>query len=154
MKIILTTLLLMFCLVSFSQDTYIQRKPYIEFDTIFHNFGVINFKEKCEFEFKFKNLGKRPLIIKKVKSNCGCTVPEWKKKPVRCQKTGSIKVKYDTKWLGFFTKSIYVYTNATNSPIVLKIKGSVEYKDDTVLNETKAKTDTLRLAHTKQKSSK
>jgi len=77
--------------------------------------------------FKFKNTGSAPLIISKAKGSCGCTVPSYPKEPILPGQAEYIKVKYDTKRVGAFTKYVTLTTNAkTNSTVRLKINGTVE----------------------------
>jgi hypothetical protein len=64
-------------------------------------------------------------LLTKVRASCGCTTPSWPKEPIKSGKTGTIKVKYNTRIKGNFSKSIRVYSNAKNSPILLRIKGQV-----------------------------
>ncbi len=97
-------------------------------DTL-HIFGKIWYQANAEYEFVFKNTGKTPLIIRDVKSSCGCTVPEWSKEPVLPKGKGIIKVKYDTKRIGEFYKIITVYSNAKNSPVKLYVQGNVRVSD-------------------------
>ena len=91
-----------------------------------HNFGVIQHKGNGTFEFIFKNTGKEPLIITNVQSSCGCTIPSWDKEPILPKKTGKIVVKYDTERIGQFIKSIKVFSNASNSPVEIMIRGDVK----------------------------
>jgi hypothetical protein len=77
-------------------------------------------------EFIFKNTGKDPLVLKNVRSSCGCTIPQWPKEPIKKGEQGKIKVRYNTRITGTFSKSISVYSNAGNMPVVLVIKGKVE----------------------------
>ena len=97
----------------------------IEFDTIAHDFGEIPFNGDAEFEFVFRNLGNGPLLLTHVKSTCGCTIPEWSREPIGAEQTGTINVSYDTHRVGPFTKSIYVYSNASNGVQRLSITGKV-----------------------------
>ncbi len=97
-------------------------------DTL-HIFGKIWYQANAEYEFVFKNTGKTPLIIRDVKSSCGCTVPKWSKEPVLPKGKGIIKVKYDTKRIGEFYKIITVYSNAKNSPVKLYVQGNVRVTD-------------------------
>ncbi len=94
-----------------------------------HDFGTIAYDGDGSYEFVFKNTGKIPLIITQVKSSCGCTVPTYPKEPVKVKKEASIKVRYDTKRAGKFSKTVTVYSNAVNSPTVLRINGFVEGKE-------------------------
>ena len=98
----------------------------IEFETTEHDYGTIPFKGDGTYEFVFKNTGKEPLVLKNVRSSCGCTVPEWPKEPIKKGEKSKIKVSYNTRITGSFSKSISVYSNASDAPFVLSIKGKVE----------------------------
>ncbi len=134
MKHYVIVILFFFSASCFSQD---KNKDKIEetnnsemtFKKTFHNFKTVWYKADATYEFVFKNTGKEPLIITKVKSSCGCTIPTWEKEPVLKNKTGIIKVKYDSKRIGQFQKSIKVYSNAKNSPVELIISGEVKVTD-------------------------
>jgi hypothetical protein len=78
-----------------------------------------------ERTFVFTNVGDAPLIIKNVQSSCGCTVPEKPEKPIMPGEKGEIKVSYDTKRPGGFSKAITIFSNAKNARKVIKIKGFV-----------------------------
>jgi hypothetical protein len=97
----------------------------ISFETTSHDFGTLAEGGNGTFEFVFKNTGKDPLVLNNVRSTCGCTVPEWPREPVLKGDKGKIKVSYNTRITGSFSKSITVYSNA-GDPIVLNIKGKVE----------------------------
>ena len=100
--------------------------PVLKFNTLEHDFGTIKQNSDGSFDFTFKNEGKEPLVLSKVRSSCGCTIPTWPRQPILPGETGTIHVVYDTKRLGPFHKSIYVYSNAKKGVITLKIKGKVE----------------------------
>ena len=102
--------------------------PGIEFEVMEHNFGTIEQHGDGSFDFVFSNIGTEPLILSNVRSSCGCTVPKWPRKPINAGEEANIAVKYDTKRLGTFSKSITVYSNASEKPIILRIKGKVEAK--------------------------
>jgi hypothetical protein len=98
----------------------------IKFETTEHDYGTIPYKGDGTYEFVFKNTGKTPLVLKNVRSSCGCTVPEWPKEPINKGEQGKIKVSYNTRISGTFAKSISVYSNVGEAPVVLVIKGKVE----------------------------
>jgi len=102
----------------------------ISFETEDHDFGKIQQGGDGTFEFVFRNTGKEPLVLSNVRSSCGCTVPEWPKEPIRKGESGVIKVSYNTRITGSFSKSITVYSNAGGEPVVLVIKGTVEKSAD------------------------
>jgi len=102
--------------------------PDIEFDKVVHDYGTIQQHGDGNCNFIFKNTGKQPLILSKVKSSCGCTVPRWPKQPILPGTSDTIKVKYDTKRVGPINKSIIVNSNAKTNQVVLKIKGKINVK--------------------------
>ena len=75
--------------------------------------------------FEFTNTGTAPLIVSKVSSSCGCTIPK-PEDPILPGKTGEIQVKYDTNRVGPIRKAITVISNADTPTKVLKIKGEVK----------------------------
>ena len=75
--------------------------------------------------FNFVNDGDAPLIIKHAKGSCGCTVPRYPKEPIMPGESAVIEVRYDTKRIGPFNKSIRLTTNVQEQPIMLYIKGKV-----------------------------
>ena len=97
----------------------------IKFETETIDYGTIEKGANGVRVFEFTNIGDAPLVITKVKSTCGCTVPSWPKAPVMPGETGQIEVKYDTKRLDVFIKTILVTSNAQRPSIALKIKGNV-----------------------------
>ena len=76
--------------------------------------------------FEFTNTGSAPLIISKVSSSCGCTIPKKPEDPILPGKSGEIQVKYDTNRVGPIRKAITVISNADTPTKVLKIKGEVK----------------------------
>ena len=76
--------------------------------------------------FEFTNTGDAPLIISKVSSSCGCTIPKKPEAPILPGATGEIQVKYDTNRVGPIRKAITVISNADTPTIVLKIKGEIK----------------------------
>lgn len=90
-----------------------------------HDFkNIIRNKEVTTF-FIYENKGNNPLKINNISSTCGCTIPVWSRKLLDPGQKDSILVKYDSKTLGYFSKSIYVVSNSVNSPDVIHIKGEV-----------------------------
>ena len=111
----------------FSLSVYAQQtSPQIEFKTTTIDYGTIENGSDGERIFSFKNIGTADLIIKNVKSTCGCTIPKKPDNPIGPGKSSEIIVRYDTKRVGPFRKTITVSTNQENSPyIALKLKGTV-----------------------------
>lgn len=109
--------------------------PKINFEKVIHNYGTILKNSDGTCEFKFTNDGKEPLILSRPKSSCGCTVPTWPKQPILPGKSDAIKVTYSTNRVGPFNKTVTVYSNASNNPIKLQIKGKVVNEPKEVMPE-------------------
>ncbi len=92
------------------------------------DYGTIEQGSEPLREFKFKNTGTEPLIIKNAKGSCGCTVPEPPKEPIMPGQSNKISVRYDTNRPGPFTKTITVTTNEAVDTRILTIKGDVKAK--------------------------
>lgn len=82
--------------------------------------------------FEFTNTGEAPLIIKDIKSSCGCAIPKKPQKPIMPGEKGAIEVSYDTKRLGGFSKAITIFSNAKSERKQLKIKGFISKSDTKV----------------------
>ena len=104
--------------------------PEIAFDSEIHDYGIIKQGADGSCEFKFKNIGKEPLIISNARGSCGCTVPTWPKEPILKGQTGVIKVHYDTKRVGAFTKTVTLNSNAKTDTRTFTIKGNVEASEE------------------------
>lgn len=97
----------------------------IEFKETTIDYGTIEKGANGVRTFKFTNTGNAPLIISKVSSSCGCTVPKKPEKPILPGEEGEIEVKYDTKRVMPIRKTITVLSNAETPTVALKIKGDV-----------------------------
>ena len=99
--------------------------PVITFREKVVDYGTIEKGSPGARVFTFTNTGKEPLIITQCQGSCGCTVPTCPRTPIAPGASGEIKVKYDTRRVGPFQKTITVRSNASNNVVVLKIKGKV-----------------------------
>ncbi|MEX1191823.1 MAG: DUF1573 domain-containing protein [Brumimicrobium sp.] len=129
MKKALFTLTLMFaatfaCNGLIAQEgAEVESKAKMEFEKEVHDYGEIKQNGDGSCEFEFTNTGSEPLMISNAKGSCGCTVPEWPREPIAPGEKGVIKVKYDTKRVGPFGKSVTIQSNAATK--TLRIKGEV-----------------------------
>ena len=97
----------------------------IEFKETTIDYGTIEKGANGLRTFEFTNTGDAPLIISKVSSSCGCTVPKKPEKPIMPGEKGEIEVKYDTNRVMPIRKTITVLSNADTPTVSLKIKGNV-----------------------------
>lgn len=97
----------------------------ITFDKLEHDYGEVKQNGNGVCEFKYTNTGSVPLVLSKVRSSCGCTVPKWSKEPLMPGQSATITVKYNTSSVGPINKSITVESNAKTPRVRLMIKGKV-----------------------------
>jgi len=97
----------------------------IWFEELMHDYGEMEKDSDGTWSFAFKNIGEKAFVINRVRSTCGCTIPDWSGEPIEPGASGKITVKYNTEKTGTFLKSVIVYSTAANSPVKLQIKGKV-----------------------------
>ena len=110
---------------AFAQDKAATGAAF-KFESEVLDYGTIENASDGNRTFKFKNIGTEPLIISNAKGSCGCTTPEWPKEPIAPGASAEIKVHYDTKRTGNFTKTVTLTSNAVEATKVLTIKGKVK----------------------------
>jgi len=130
--------LLFIGLLSFSVSAQ-EKVAKIEFKEATIDYGTIEKGANGLRTFEFTNTGDAPLIISKVSSSCGCTVPKKPKEPIMPGMTGEIEVKYDTKRVMPIRKTITVLSNAKTPSVALKIKGEVIDPSKTSVLDAKKK---------------
>jgi hypothetical protein len=109
-----------------------RRKSFsrIAFERLEHDYGNITADADYSTSFAFENTGDKPLLIYEVKTSCGCTVPNWNKKPIPPGGRDQIKVTFHPKehQLGLDHKSVTVISNTDPGFTVLTIKANVSVK--------------------------
>ena len=107
-----------------------QADTTVVFDKLTHDFGaVMKSDEAQEYSFEFTNNGRRPVIIQKVATSCGCTGSGWTKEPVAPGKKGYVKVTYRPSRVTAFNQSVTVNIAGGNpETVVLHIRGNVTEK--------------------------
>jgi hypothetical protein len=99
----------------------------MNFESGTYDFGKITQGEKVAYNYKFKNVGKSPLIILNATATCGCTVPEIPKEPIKPGEEGEIKVVFDSNGkIGMQDKVITVTSNAQPHIASLHLTGEVK----------------------------
>ncbi len=102
-----------------------QQLTTVEFETMEHDFGLVEPGKTVRHEFRFRNTGSVPLVISDVRTSCGCTIPLWTREPVAPGDSGKIVVQFDGSGRGKVSRTIYVYANVPGSPIKLRIYATV-----------------------------
>lgn len=104
--------------------------PKIEFVEREHDFGrfsAVGADTLKLHTFTFINTGKKPLVVLRAVSSCGCTEPKHTLEPVMPGDTGRVTVGYrgEGQRLGYFRKSVTVYTNEPRSYVRIFIRGEL-----------------------------
>lgn len=99
----------------------------VKFDKDTFKFGTVVEGEKVSHAFTFSNTGDRELVIANAYGSCGCTVPEYSKKPIAPGQKGVINVVFDSQnRAGENIKTVTVVTNTEPSTHKLYLIGTVE----------------------------
>ncbi len=86
--------------------------PVLSVSDTLHDFGKVRQGDVVAYSFHFKNTGSKPLIIRDASSTCGCTVPEYPKKPVPPGEHGVLKVVFNSAGKsGRQVKPIFIQAN-------------------------------------------
>jgi hypothetical protein len=108
----------------------LENAPVFKLETTTIDLGKIPGSTAKEAEFKFRNAGKRDLIIRQVRSTCGCTaiVQGQQGVGIKPGESSSIKAVFNSGgYNGKVTKVIYVYSNdPKNSEVVLMLNADVQ----------------------------
>ena len=105
----------------------LKNAPVVSYDMESFDFGDIKPGTKNEHVFNMKNTGKMNLIIRDVKSSCGCTAVSPPKNIVGAGETVPLKVVFDsTGKSGRQNKTITVITNDPKNPTtILRISSNI-----------------------------
>jgi Protein of unknown function (DUF1573) len=98
--------------------------PEISFEKTTINYGKIKKDSEPLRKFSFKNIGNKPLLITNAQGSCGCTVPDYPKHAIGAGESANVDVRYDTKRVGPFSKTVTVTTN-DGKQTILTISGEV-----------------------------
>jgi hypothetical protein len=89
-----------------------QSGPQIKFKESSWDFGKIKEGQVKVHEFMFENTGDAPLVIKNVKTSCGCAAALVSEKTIEPGKKGEIKVTFNSRgYEGSVSKYVYVESN-------------------------------------------
>ncbi len=98
----------------------------ITFENELYDFGEITQGEKVKFTYKFKNTGKANLVISSAKGSCGCTVPDWPRKPIAPGESAEIRVVFNSEGKsGKQHKKVSVVANTQPSTSVVALTGNI-----------------------------
>lgn len=122
-------MLMLVACITFATAQNASKTAQIKFEKLTHNFGTFSENDAVQTcTFTFQNTGSAPLVINQAVASCGCTIPNYTKKPILPGAKGEIKVTYNGKgkFPGHFKKTITVRTNAEQEMTRLYIEGVME----------------------------
>ena len=116
----------------------------LNFSVTTHQFGTIKEEAgKVSYKFKYINDSDKPIVIMRVGTSCGCTVPVYSKKPILPNEKGEILVTFNpNRRPGSFSKTITINTN--DGKRMLHIKGNVTPRPRTLKDEYPVEMGALR----------
>lgn len=98
----------------------------IKFENELYDFGEITQGEKVKFTYQFTNVGESDLVISSAKGSCGCTVPDWPRKPIAPGESAEIRVVFNSEGKnGKQHKKVSVIANTQPSTTVVALTGNV-----------------------------
>lgn len=109
-----------------STDPQSSRNTQVEADNVEFDLGTIPKGDAKIVSVSIKNVGESPFIIFDTRASCGCTHIEYEKKPVAPDSTKRINITYNADDGGYFNRTVSVYGNMDNSPLIIRLKGNVE----------------------------
>jgi cytochrome c553 len=93
--------------------------PRIDLNETEYRFGRVPDDRTVEHVFRVKNTGKKPLIISRVSSSCGCTAAMMESSVIDPGETGKLRVSFNPGRLkGTITRSVSLHSNDTYNPVV------------------------------------
>ncbi len=99
------------------KELKIVETPKLKLSKLQHNFGEVEEGKKVDYELQVKNVGSGELVIRDIKTSCGCTAAVLDKKVLKENETGKIKIELDTSnRSGKMTRTVVLYTNDPTQP--------------------------------------
>ncbi len=121
--------------------------PKMAFEKQVHDFGKIKEEAgKVAYKFKFVNTGGKDLLIDTVRATCGCTAPNWTRKPIPPGGTGFVEATFNPAGRpSAFSKYLYISSNSNPASSKLTIKGEVLARPRTIEDDYRYSMGSLRL---------
>lgn len=95
----------------------------LSIDKTLLDFGKFSKHDKQTGEIVITNTGKERLVIHNITTSCGCTQVGYDKRPIVPGKSTILTVHYEAEEVGYFNKTIDIYSNTGISPVKVQIKG-------------------------------
>lgn len=90
-------------------------------------FGNIKHGETVMKDFAVNNAGKKPFIINKVDTDCGCMATDFEKKPIKPGESTKMSISFTSRgYYGYILKRIKVMTTACEKPMIFYIEADIQ----------------------------
>ncbi len=131
MKILKIAITLIIALLGLSP---IESHAQLVFEPSEWDFGTIReIDGRVSHTFTGENRGTTPLVILDVIASCGCTVPQFSRRPILAGAKTSITVTFDpTNRSGIFNKELTVYSSERKKMATLTIRGRIEERPKSI----------------------
>lgn len=87
--------------------------------------GQVTFNRPVTAEFEMINKSDRDVRIVQARSSCGCTTVDYPQRLISRDEKFMVSVTYDARMLGHFHKSVSLYVDGDDAPVMLVLKGVV-----------------------------
>ncbi len=115
--IVLAALFLCLCATAMAQ------KITVESSAI--DVGQVLYSRPTTATFHLKNAGKKPLVIAKVDTGCGCTAADYPHGAISAGEKFDVKVTYDARQMGHFDRVIEIWSVGAETTTLLELSGVV-----------------------------
>lgn len=102
------------------------RNTRITADKTDFDLGTIPKGDAKTVSVSIKNVGESLFMIFDMRASCGCTHISYEKKPVAPDSTTELSITYNADDRGHFNKTVSVYGNMENPPLIIRLKGNIE----------------------------
>ncbi len=87
--------------------------------------GKVAYEKPVTATFELRNKGMRKLKITDVKASCGCIDVQYPKDEIPAGDKFTLRLTYDARQLGHFSKSVRIVSNGSKKPVYLTMTGVV-----------------------------
>ena len=87
--------------------------------------GNVVYEQPVTAKFEMQNMSSNPITIRDAKTSCGCTSVEYPKGQIAPGESFVVNATYDSRQMGRFFKDIALYSDASQQPFYLQIRGVV-----------------------------
>jgi len=93
--------------------------PTLEISPKEHNFGEVQFGKQATARFTVRNVGSEALVIRRVRTSCGCTKAELSSRELPPKEPTELTVTFDSSGLsaGKKIKTVFLESNDRDNPI-------------------------------------